>query len=488
MNLRVRLATRSTAHLLLAAICFGGCECDDQLSRVFGDLVVQPAEVDFGRVPVGSRKPFALTLENVGTSNLDLLGFEAMAPFSAEGPMTFLLASSSTSATVFFAPAAAGPVEGVLRIRTDDDDAPVLEVPLVGEGIEAAVTVEPSLVDFGEVLRVDGAMPSEAMVTVTNRGTDAFDLTEASLADDAGGVFSLDAASAMGTYAPGERKTLSVGYAPAARASDVGRVRLRTTAPDGAELLVELRGRGVGPVLEVCSVSGDGSEACTVRGEDPLVNLRDVDLGQRGTGALRVRNGGERDLEVEASVLGMGSPELSFSPEPSRLGTVTLMAGASSTIDVAYIPTDYVFDAVNVAFVSNDPDRRTQAVRVEGNVPKPNIEAIPRSMTFRLTGGGVSESFAPVKIINCGTRPLRFDAAPRLARNDGNAFELRNFPAAGAAVPTAPPGGCDQTAPGIEFDVIFRPSAVGTFEAEVEVRTNDPLDPVLTITAAGARS
>ena len=43
---------------------------------------------------------------------------------------------------------------GTLSITTDEKDVVPLEVPLIGEGIEAAVRVEPLVVDFGEVLWV----------------------------------------------------------------------------------------------------------------------------------------------------------------------------------------------------------------------------------------------------------------------------------------------------------------------------------------------
>jgi hypothetical protein len=479
-----RDVTRARLGVALVALAFGACECDEQLNRVFGSVVVMPPELDFGRVPVGTAKTLGFSLENVGTFNLSVEGYTSEGPFEVLGEAGVVLPpATSTTAQARFRPMATGPAEGILRIQTDDPEAPVVEVPVRGEGIEASVRVEPSSVDFREVLRAEDAMPAAREVRVTNRGTDVFELVSAGLREDAGGTFSLDRRSAVGRFEPGATETLEVRFAPAARGASRGALLLATTAPDGPMIEVPLSGRGVGPQMEVCAVSGDGGEACTDRGETPRVDLGGIDVGQTSMGQVRVRNVGERGLSVELSQLGVGSSEMTLSPDPMGLAPFTVMPGAAWTLDVSYRPADYTFDAINLAFVSNDPDRRTQTVLVEARVPKPVANAIPRSMTFRLRGGGATETMAPLRIVNCGERPLRLAAVPNLAQT-GRAFTLRDPPAAGAEVM---PGDCTATAPGLEMDVVFAPEGTGTFTAEIRIETNDPITPALTVDVAGAR-
>ena len=107
----------------------------------------------------------------------------------------------------------------------------------------------------------------------------------------------------------------------------------------------------------------------------------------------------------------------------------------------------------------------------------------PQQMTFRLDGP-VTESFAVVELVNCGDADLTITQAPVL-RQTGSAFSIRNPYAVGASLV---PGPCDATANGLELDVVFTPPGIGNFSAELDIHTNDPINPVVTVTVAGARS
>lgn len=474
-----------TRGLLLLGLSLGGCNCDETFVGLQGALEVTPAEVDFGKVPVGGEGQQVLTLRNTGTFVLTIEGLEAAAPFVAPTLTTTLAPGRTTEVTAAFRPTALGAASGALSIRTDDPDAPLAEIPLVGEGIEAAVRVEPLLVDFGEVLWVASTTRATREVTITNPGTDSFELTAIELGDDAGGAFGLDARQVVRTFGPGDSDVFEVSYLPVAMGAAMGSVRIETTAPTAPEVVVTLQGTAVGPVMEVCA-GLSGNEACTASGATPEVDFGAVALGTMSSGAIRIQNVGDRELTVQGQLL--GSPgDINFAPTFMSLGTFTVPAGSEQLVDVTYAPADYMFDAVNVALGGNAAQRPSQVVPVRGEVPRPKIEVLPRALNFRLQGGS-DMAQAPVRIINCGTLDLTVTQAINVNQTSGSpgAFRLMGVPAAGTTV--APSAACDQTAMGPQFMVVFEPGADGQYQGEITIHSDDPTEATVVVELVGVKS
>lgn len=108
-------------------------------------IAVSPATHDFGEVLLGADATASFAVANVGTATLSvasvsLLGSDA-AEFSLPAdPGAFTLAPGETLAVgVAFAPTAVGAKAATLRIASDDPDAPVTDVALLGDGVEPPV-------------------------------------------------------------------------------------------------------------------------------------------------------------------------------------------------------------------------------------------------------------------------------------------------------------------------------------------------------------
>ena len=472
---------------LLGGLAVGGCTCDETFVGLRGALEVEPEALDFGKVPVGGEVTRTLTLRNSGNFLLTVEGFAASLPFVAPDVATATIGTGRTEeVTVRFRPTEVGASASALVITTDDGDVVPLEVPMTGEGIEAAVRVEPLIVDFGEVLWVTNTARLTREVTITNPGTDSFDLTQVTLTDDAGGAFGLDARDVVRTFGPSDSGTIEVSYLPVAMGAAQGSVRITTTAPTAPEVVVTLRGTAVGPVMEVCAGTTAGGELCTQASQVPAVDFGPVPLGTMSSGAIRILNVGDRDLTVQGQLL--GSPgEIAFSPGFDALGQFTVAPGGEQRVDTTYAPQDYQFDAVNVALGANAAQRPSQVVAVRGEVPKPKIEVIPRAINFRAQGG-VSMAQAPVKVINCGTLDLHVLQDVVITQTGGaaNAFRLTTPITAGTAVP--PSGGCTQADAGPQFMVVFEPSADGQYSATIDVISDDPNEPTVTVEILGTKS
>lgn len=473
--------------LVLAPLLFSGCNCGETLTRLNAFIEVQPESVDFGRVALGTAVEKTVTLRNKGSIVLMIEGFEADAPFVAPVETSSIGIGQEIEVTVGFRPTALGPQSGTLYIASTDPDVPVVEVPLAGEGIEAAVVVDPLTVDFGEVLWVANTPTQVMQVSVSNPGSDSFDLTSISLTEDAGGVFALDPMEVEGTYAPGDTKTFQVTYVPAGRGESRGSILIENTTRAAPEITVALTGKAVGPQIDLCAAADGMTELCTTDGEVPKVDFGWIPRMSTADGHIRVLNSGDRDLTLFSYAVAGQAPELSFSPDPATVSDVVIPPGEEMQVDVTYTPQDYVFDSIIVVFASDSPPGSVGSARVEGAVSRAKIDAVPRTITMSLNQGTMTQ--LDVRLFNCGQEPLTLSADVAINNTVGPtpAFSLQNAPTAGT---TLAPVDCEaqNPTPGATFTVVFQTTMSGFYEAEVPLSSNDPVDPTITVHVEGSKT
>jgi hypothetical protein len=465
-----------------ATMSLAGCQCDDELAQLNGALLLEPPVLDFGRVPVGGEKKLMLTMRNKGEFRLTITGYETALPFVGPTGTATIGTGKTKEIEVAFRSPSIGPHTGVLTITSDDPKVPSVDVPLSGEGIQAAVLVDPLEIDWGEVLWTTQTTRESRTVTITNPGTDSFELTELTLTDPQGGAFELDVGDAIKTYGPGQSETFTVSYLPKAMGPVASSVSIKTTAPLGGEVVVSLRARAVGPILEVCAGPDNGTEACASTGA-PRLDFGLVALAQRTTGHVRVMNLGDRELVANAS-LPTPDPELSFAPDPTTLGMFSVAPGGEQRFDVAYLPADYGFDSINLIIGSNSAVRPSSVVRIDGRAPRAVASSIPGTATFTLSGGA-NHSQLTIKLTNCGELALVLSQNVALTNptGPGAAFTLANAPTAGT---TIQPGPCQNPdAVGVDFTLNFDPPANGIYGGVIEVHSNDEMTPIYRINVSG---
>ncbi len=132
------------------------------------DIAVADSLLDFGQVYIGFSTDGTLVISNVGPDSLTVSGMAVdNSIFNVDTSGFFLGAGESRDLNVEYAPDVTGMAAGVLTIYSDDPDEPVVNVSLLGEGLEAPVlVVSPEL--FSESLST-GETSSHAM-TIRNDG------------------------------------------------------------------------------------------------------------------------------------------------------------------------------------------------------------------------------------------------------------------------------------------------------------------------------
>jgi hypothetical protein len=465
-------------------IAISGCTCDDNLAILKAVVEVEPEVLDFGQVAVNSTKELTLTLRNKGSFFLTVDEWMADAPFTPPTGTATISTFGEVQVTVSFTPTMLGNNEGMLVFSTDAEDQPMVTVPLRGVGIEAAVKVEPSLVDFGEVLWTTDTDTQRRTVTVSNPGSDDFDLTGIELTDDGAMAFALEPGNIVRTFAPGASETFDVTYTPNAMGDVTGSVRLTTTTRAAPEVVVPIKAKAVGPQFELCSDAPGGVTLCTADMQQPRVDFL-VGRQETAMGALRAINAGDRELTVTQTFI-TGTPmEYDFSPAIDTAAPFTLGPGQTMTFQVTYTPADYDFDAVIASFSSNSATRSLASARLEGRVRRPTIEVRPRGVTFGHTGN-VRRGQTPVRIFNCGDEVLVLTQAPQIT--GASVFSIEQVPANGTMIMPQPNCTDPATPAGAEFNVVFETSTDGTYSGTVNIFSNDPVEGQVQVSVMGRKS
>lgn len=210
--------------LVLVVLGTSRCGCDEDLSELVPAIQVSPAVIDMGRRLVGEPSEAGFLVGNEGTAPVDVLGY-SIEPMSDElaaeiggelhdkSGAAFSVISGpqqvgtrrSAEGQIGFLPTEQARYGGVLIVRSNDLENPLLRIPLVGEGGPPMIEAEPASVDFGIVNEGPGA---SRIVRLVNVGYDLLHISdvyiEGALADAGAEVvaFSLNAAQSTSAEVP----------------------------------------------------------------------------------------------------------------------------------------------------------------------------------------------------------------------------------------------------------------------------------------------
>jgi len=278
-----------------------------------GALALNPANVSFGSVTVGSSQNQPVTITNSGGSSVTIAKATAAgAGFSINGlatPLT-LTSGQSSSFTVAFAPQAAGSATGSVTFTSN---IAAVNLGLTGTG-QAVGTLgaNPASVSFGSV---QVGTNQAQNITLTNSGSSTVTISQASAS---GSGFSLSGISTPLTLGAGSSTTFTATFNPNAAGAVTGSVAITSTASN--------------PSLNV-GLSGTGVTAATLAASPTSIGFGSVQVGNSQSQTERLTNSGGTILHIAtATVTGAG-----FSTNGLGVPT-TLNAGQSLTFNVTFTP------------------------------------------------------------------------------------------------------------------------------------------------------
>jgi hypothetical protein len=211
-----------------------------------GVFTLNPTQLTFGSVAVGSNQKSTVTISNTGTSDLSI----NQATLSGAGftmsnmalPMT-LHAGNSTSATLTFAPTSAGSFSGTVAFTTTGAQGNV-SLPLSGTGTSGgtpgSLTANPTSLAFSNVQVGSTSSKSE---TVTNTGGTTVTISQANVS---GTGYSVSGLTLPTTLAANQSVTFTVKFAPSSAGTVNGSLSVVSDASN-SPLGVTLSGTGTTP-------------------------------------------------------------------------------------------------------------------------------------------------------------------------------------------------------------------------------------------------
>jgi hypothetical protein len=212
-------------------------------------VALSPGDLDFGGQLVGRLSaPRQLRIQNTGTgplavTSLAIAGAQSSS-FTLVSPPALpatIAANAELVLSLRVTPAMIGAHAADLVIGTDSPDAPSASAGLAALGISTALTLTPTMIDFGTTRVATQSAP--VAVTLTNLTGDTLTLVDPVLGGARPGDFTVT--SIAGTLASGASVTAMVSHTATVAGTSAATLTFRTTDPAIPQAIVTLAGKAV---------------------------------------------------------------------------------------------------------------------------------------------------------------------------------------------------------------------------------------------------
>lgn len=329
-------------------------------------LLCSPTSLRFGTVTVGQSETQLISLTNAGQTGATISAISVSgSEFSISGltPPANLAAGQSAALSVTFAPTANGWTGGKVTFTSNASNAS-LQLTLGGTGVSSeALTASPTSLSFGDV-----AVGTSATLAVVL--TNARPWKETLTAFQATGTgFSISGPNLPVTLNAGQSVTLNVSFAPQAAGLTGGSVFIP------------------GPALNI-PLSGTGTTIGQLSLTPATLNFGSVLVGATGmqTTTLNATSG-----SVTVSSAASSNSQFAL---PGALFPITIGAGQSVSINVAFTPQASGVASASLAFSSNAVNSRVSE-SLAGTGTAPQVSLAWNASTSQVSGYNVYRRLAP---------------------------------------------------------------------------------------------
>lgn len=316
----VNLITKLTIISLLSVLPMHAKAASEQLT-------CSSTTLRFGTVGVGETETLLVNLTNAGSTSVTLSEINlSNAEFNASVASlpTVLAPGQSVSVSIVFTPTTSGWTRGTIAFVSNASN-PTLTLAVSGTGNNAPpVTATPSSLSFGS--QTVGSTSTLPLV-LTNTRKSALSLTGL---QTSGTTFSITGPALPLSLPAGQSVTFTVAFSPQSVAIDGGSIFVQ-----GPALTVPLAGTGAAVVVGQLTIAPS------------TLNFGNVTVGNTGNQTL--------NLSASAAAVTISS-SASSSAQFSLAGTsfpITIAAGQSVSLDVAFTPQNSGAATGSLAFTSN---------------------------------------------------------------------------------------------------------------------------------------
>ena len=381
-------------------------------------LALSTNAISFGNVGLGLTVTDTLELENTGSQDLALSGFQitgaqaAAFTIDSGGEDGALVIGATRTVVLAFSPDIAGAFTGTLTFNSDAADSPHT-VSLDGEGIEGSFAPSANELTFeGTPVGSSSSIPLQ----LSNEGTVPVSILPPQISNDTENVFSILNGNEGFELAPGGVVELLVGFTPNAAATFTASLAFQALGQESVQT-VSLSGLGVEGVLDFAP---------------GRLDFGAVAVGQSASLDVALTNGGTSSVQVTSVALG-GADAASFEIVAGA-GGGTMEPGANQTITVQFSPLRSGIHGA-VLLVSTDLSETPLEVLISGNGATGGITLSITNFNFPDAPLG-NQSEASFRFTNSGLAELSFSALT-IQGDEIGAFSLISGGDAGSLAPEA---------------------------------------------------
>ncbi|MCA9562410.1 MAG: choice-of-anchor D domain-containing protein, partial [Myxococcales bacterium] len=412
-----RLSWLLAVTALIAAVGAGCGSEDGGIAGVsLAEIRVTPTTVAFDEIGVGESQVRTIVVENLGGSELIISEFNwsgETRDLRAEGLSSLRVdAGSAGSFDIVYEPTDGVTDNGQLVIESNGGTA---IVDITGQGTVANLRTDPEQVQlFSDTVGV----PVGQLVTVYNTGSEAFTISGLQLITGST-EFRMRAEnfSPPVNVGPDDEVQIQITYAPGGPGTDE------------ADLLIEHNAGNANGGATLIPVQGSLRSA-QISVDPDFIGFGSVPLDTTETVVATVSNIGVVDLRISDVYLTNSTSDdfalvsvNDVSYTPGDVDEIVLGPEESTTIEVAYTPTDGVGDSGTVVFVSNDIDFPQFRVDMGGTVAGPRLTVSRAQVEF----GSVAQTLSSDRTLivsNTGDATLELDDF--VLDNGAGAFSIPN--------------------------------------------------------------
>jgi FtsP/CotA-like multicopper oxidase with cupredoxin domain len=489
---------------------------------------VNPTSLAFGGNLVNvTSAPKTVTLTNTGFATLTITGITLTGAnptyFAQTSPAcTSLAHNASCTISVTFTPPVIGAASAAISIASNDPNTPVT-VSLTGTGFAPVIGITPTAEAFGNQ-RYGTVSGNGTAIKVSNTGTGLLTISSITVTGTNPADFTRTTTCGA-TLAVGSTCTISVKFGPKAVGARSARVTISSNDPVNPTMNVTLTGPGIAAPVTITAFSTSVSTGSAVPALTPaIVGLVAPDT-QANLGALTCST-----TYTSASAVGTYPSTCSGAVNANYTftyvaGTITVTGQSSTTTITSHTPNPTLLGtatAIGVHVAPQTSGTPTGTVVVTSNSGETCTATLAGgngtcSITFTTAGtktltatyGGTAtwaSSVSPAVTHTVSAATLTVSPTAEAFGNrtvgttsgNGTAITIRNLGVATITINSvlagAFPGDYSRTTTcgatlgaglSCTISVRFSPKALGLRPAAVNINTNDPFTPLVTVTLTG---
>jgi hypothetical protein len=424
--------------------------------------------IDFGKVAVGQQQSATLSLANSGTSPLTILQIGAPSDPEFSVGLTAGMsvpAGGASDVPVSFKPFNKGSKTATLLVQTDSSTTPNLTLTLQGVGVELNLSVQPELLDFGDlVIHTTSTKP----VTLTNLSELDLQITPSAPAGPAAMLFQVAQTSAF-TLKAGQAQPIDVTYAPLIL-SVSDRAYFTLTPDIGAPLTVTLQGVALQGGLQITP---------------SVLDFNFVQPGQQRSLEIHLQNAGNQPINVTS--IAVGDSANAFAMASGAPQTARLSGGQGIDVGVTFSPATAQSYQGSLQILSDD-SMGQRTVVLQGYGGGAAISCVPLALDFGVAPIGIT-SVLPVICTNTGSDVLTGGVIDTKAELAISALRVSNGSSVFAgAIDSRSTQGLLKAGQSTQVDVEYTPSGTEQDSATLTIVSNvtaPPAPPVVQLNGQG---